>query len=57
MSTKIVLLADTEILRAVTAQQPAILKAAKSASPKTFFRDVSGLQRAFAKAYKKRRED
>ncbi|CAN0125544.1 unnamed protein product [Ectocarpus sp. 13 AM-2016] len=43
---------ESEILRAVTAQQIALLQAAKPAMPKTFYQHVAGQQRAYGKASK-----
>ncbi|CAM9778572.1 unnamed protein product [Ectocarpus sp. 6 AP-2014] len=43
---------ELEILRVVTAQQTALLQAAKPTMPKTFYQHVAGQQRAYAKASK-----
>ncbi|CAM9500145.1 unnamed protein product, partial [Ectocarpus fasciculatus] len=44
---------ESQILRAVTAKQVALLQAAKPAMPKSFFMHVVGQQRAFAKDEKR----
>ncbi|CBJ33827.1 expressed unknown protein [Ectocarpus siliculosus] len=44
---------ESEILRAVTAQQTALLQAAKPATPKTFYQHVVGQQRAYGKDEKR----
>ncbi|CAN0113471.1 unnamed protein product [Ectocarpus sp. 4 AP-2014] len=44
---------DNEILRAVTAQQTALLQAAKPAMPKAFYQHVAGEQRAYGKDEKR----
>ncbi|CBJ30737.1 hypothetical protein Esi_0213_0044 [Ectocarpus siliculosus] len=44
---------EWEILRVVTAQQTALLQAAKPTMPKTFYQHVAGQQRAYAKDEKR----